>query len=154
MPNRHEDNMQTVKLGATGLVVTPLAYGTWQFGGDWGLVDEQAAIAAIGRARSLGINFFDTAQAYGFGRAERLLGAGTATGKAALTYILTATLQVDRGSARDARHAAGTRPVAVWLHLALRNRHTVSARRADPRSGCQAHRCWLSELRPEPALLR
>jgi len=70
--------MQTVTLGATGLEVTPLAYGTWQFGGDWGPVDEQAAIAAIGRARSLGINFFDTAQAYGFGRSERLLGQALA----------------------------------------------------------------------------
>src|SRR5689334_4470088 len=78
MPNRQEDNMQTVTLGATGLEVTPLAYGTWQFGGDWGPVDKQSAMAAIGNARSLGINFFDTAQAYGFGRAERLLGAALA----------------------------------------------------------------------------
>lgn len=70
--------MQTVILGATGLEVTPLAYGTWQFGGDWGPVDEQAAISAIQHARSAGINFFDTAQAYGFGRAERLLGAALA----------------------------------------------------------------------------
>jgi aryl-alcohol dehydrogenase-like predicted oxidoreductase len=70
--------MQTVTLGATGLEVTPLAYGTWQFGGDWGPVDEQSAVAAIGRARSFGINFFDTAQAYGFGRAERLLGQALA----------------------------------------------------------------------------
>src|ERR1700683_5810831 len=65
--------MKTVTLGATGLEVTPLAYGTWQFGGDWGPVDEQAAMAAIQHARSLGINFFDPAQAYGFGRSERLL---------------------------------------------------------------------------------
>jgi aryl-alcohol dehydrogenase-like predicted oxidoreductase len=28
--------MRTVTLGTTGLAVTPLAYGTWQFGGDWG----------------------------------------------------------------------------------------------------------------------
>jgi aryl-alcohol dehydrogenase-like predicted oxidoreductase len=48
--------MRTVTLGATRLEVTPLAYGTWQFGGDWGAVDEQAAMAAIGHARSLGIN--------------------------------------------------------------------------------------------------
>ena len=33
--------MQTVTLGATGLEVTPLAYGTWQFGGDRGPVDER-----------------------------------------------------------------------------------------------------------------
>ena len=60
--------MRTVMLGATRLEVTPLAYGTWQLGGDWGPVDEQAAIAAIQHARSLGINFVDTAQAYGFGQ--------------------------------------------------------------------------------------
>ena len=70
--------MQTVTLGATGLEVTSLAYGTWQFGGDWGPVDDQSAVAAISQARSFGINFFDTAQAYGFGRAERLLGAALA----------------------------------------------------------------------------
>jgi aryl-alcohol dehydrogenase-like predicted oxidoreductase len=70
--------MQTVILGATGLEVTPLAYGTWEFGGDWGPVDERAAITAIQHARSLGINFFDTAQAYGFGRSERLLGRALA----------------------------------------------------------------------------
>ena len=60
--------MQTVRLGASGLEVTPLAYGTWQFGGNRGPVDERAAIEAISHARSLGINFFDTAQAYGFGQ--------------------------------------------------------------------------------------
>jgi hypothetical protein len=70
--------MQTVRLGATSLEVTPIAYGTWQFGGDWGPVDERAAVSAVGRARSLGINFFDTAQAYGFGRSERLLGQALA----------------------------------------------------------------------------
>jgi aryl-alcohol dehydrogenase-like predicted oxidoreductase len=71
-------NIQTVTLGATGLAVTPIAYGTWQFGGDWGPVDEPAAVKAIQHARAAGINFFDTAQAYGFGRSERLLGQALA----------------------------------------------------------------------------
>jgi len=70
--------MRTVTLGRTGLAVTPLAYGTWQFGGDWGPVDERAAVAAIENARAFGINFFDTAQAYGFGQSERLLGRALA----------------------------------------------------------------------------
>jgi aryl-alcohol dehydrogenase-like predicted oxidoreductase len=56
------------------LEVTPVAFGTWQLGGDWGDYDEREAIAAIRRARGLGINLFDTAQAYGFGVSERLLG--------------------------------------------------------------------------------
>jgi aryl-alcohol dehydrogenase-like predicted oxidoreductase len=84
--------MQTVILGATGLEVTPIAYGTWQFGGDWGPVDEQAAVAAIQRARSLGVTFFDTAQGYGFGRSERLLGRALATDlRAARESVVVAT---------------------------------------------------------------
>jgi aryl-alcohol dehydrogenase-like predicted oxidoreductase len=58
----------------SGLEVTPIAFGTWQIGGEWGEFDHEEAIAAIRHARSLGINFFDTAQAYGFGASERLLG--------------------------------------------------------------------------------
>jgi aryl-alcohol dehydrogenase-like predicted oxidoreductase len=66
--------MNRVRLGMTGLEVTPIAFGTWQLGGEWGAFDESQAIAAIRHARELGINFFDTAQAYGFGASERLLG--------------------------------------------------------------------------------
>jgi aryl-alcohol dehydrogenase-like predicted oxidoreductase len=66
--------MNKVTLGVTGLQVTPIAFGTWQLGGEWGQFDEDAAIAAIRQARKLGINFFDTAQAYGFGVSERMLG--------------------------------------------------------------------------------
>jgi aryl-alcohol dehydrogenase-like predicted oxidoreductase len=61
-------------LGRSGLEVTRIAFGTWQLGGDWGRFDESEAIEAIQHARRLGIDFFDTAQAYGFGASERLLG--------------------------------------------------------------------------------
>jgi aryl-alcohol dehydrogenase-like predicted oxidoreductase len=66
--------MDTVMLGISGLEVSPIAFGTWQLSGDWGKFDEDEAIAAIRFARERGINFFDTAQAYGFGASERLLG--------------------------------------------------------------------------------
>ena len=66
--------MKNTTLGQTGLYVSRVAFGTWQFGGDWGHFDEDAAITAIRRARELGVNFFDTAQAYGFGVSERILG--------------------------------------------------------------------------------
>jgi aryl-alcohol dehydrogenase-like predicted oxidoreductase len=61
-------------LGRSELQVSRIAFGTWQLGGDWGQFEEATAIAAIRRARELGVNFFDTAQAYGFGASERLLG--------------------------------------------------------------------------------
>jgi aryl-alcohol dehydrogenase-like predicted oxidoreductase len=66
--------LNPVTLGMTGLEVSRVAFGTWQLGGEWGQFDEDEGIAAIRRARKLGINFFDTAQGYGFGASERLLG--------------------------------------------------------------------------------
>ncbi|MDT5026608.1 MAG: hypothetical protein QOE61_3034 [Micromonosporaceae bacterium] len=66
--------MDITTLGKTGLKVSRIAFGTWQLGGDWGTFDTEPAAAAIRRARDLGVTLFDTAQAYGFGASERLLG--------------------------------------------------------------------------------
>jgi aryl-alcohol dehydrogenase-like predicted oxidoreductase len=66
--------VDTERLGMADLQVFPIAFGTWQLGGDWGAFDEREAIAAIRHARELGITLFDIAQADGFGASERLLG--------------------------------------------------------------------------------
>jgi aryl-alcohol dehydrogenase-like predicted oxidoreductase len=65
---------EKVRLGMTELQVSPIAFGTWQLGGEWGEFDEDEGIAAIRQARDLGVNLFDTAQGYGFGASERFLG--------------------------------------------------------------------------------
>jgi aryl-alcohol dehydrogenase-like predicted oxidoreductase len=65
--------VQQTRLGRTERNVSRIAFGTWQLGGDWGATDEQAAIGAIRHAYDRGINFFDTAQGYGFGASEQLL---------------------------------------------------------------------------------
>jgi aryl-alcohol dehydrogenase-like predicted oxidoreductase len=75
---RSESTMTTktlnrLRLGMTDLQVSPIAFGTWQLGGEWGQFVEDDAIAAIRQARQLGVNLFDTAQGYGFGASERLL---------------------------------------------------------------------------------
>jgi aryl-alcohol dehydrogenase-like predicted oxidoreductase len=60
-----EDGMQTVTPGASHLEVTPIAYGTWQFGGDWESVDEQAAMAGLvreGLTRHVGVSNYSTDQ--------------------------------------------------------------------------------------------
>jgi aryl-alcohol dehydrogenase-like predicted oxidoreductase len=60
-----EDGMQTVTPGASHLEVTPIAYGTWQFGGDWESVDEQAAVAGLvreGLTRHVGVSNYSTDQ--------------------------------------------------------------------------------------------
>ena len=66
-------DLKRVRLGRSELMVSPIAFGTWQLGGEWGQFDEQKAIEAIRHAHGLGIDLFDTAQAYGFGVSERLL---------------------------------------------------------------------------------
>jgi aryl-alcohol dehydrogenase-like predicted oxidoreductase len=58
--------------------VSRIGLGTWQFGSrEWGYGDnyaERAALDIVRRARELGITLFDTAEVYGFGRSERILG--------------------------------------------------------------------------------
>ncbi len=66
--------MRYTRFGQTDLEVSRVCFGTWQVGGDWGSVEESDLQAAVRRALDLGINFFDTAQAYGFGASEQLLG--------------------------------------------------------------------------------
>jgi len=63
-------------LGRTGWPVSEIGYGAWQIGGEmWGEVPEARARAALHAALEAGIDFFDTALAYGDGRSERLIGA-------------------------------------------------------------------------------
>ncbi|MEX2460491.1 MAG: aldo/keto reductase [Paenibacillaceae bacterium] len=66
--------MRYRQLGHTELEVSEICFGTWPISGHaMGKVDEQDAKAVINHAVDLGINFFDTADYYGFGYAEELL---------------------------------------------------------------------------------
>ncbi|HWX96069.1 MAG TPA: aldo/keto reductase, partial [Solirubrobacteraceae bacterium] len=103
--------MKTVTLGMTDLEVTPIAFGTWQLSGEWGAFDDTEAVKAIRHARELGINLFDTAQAYGFGASERLLGRALhdelATSRDAVVIATKGGLRIDeqRGLVRDSSPA-------------------------------------------------
>ncbi len=67
--------MRTRPLGKTGLVVSELSLGTWGLSGDaYGGVDEASAEKAVARAVDIGVNLIDTADAYGGGAMEALLG--------------------------------------------------------------------------------
>jgi hypothetical protein len=66
--------MRYTRLGKTNLDASVLALGTWAFGGDWGSFDMAEAEGAINCALENGITLLDTAQGYGFGVAEQLLG--------------------------------------------------------------------------------
>ncbi|HJX80072.1 aldo/keto reductase [Glutamicibacter sp.] len=66
--------MQQRILGRTDKTVSVIGLGTWQLGADWGEVDEVAAFAVLDAAYAAGVSFFDTADVYGDGRSEALIG--------------------------------------------------------------------------------
>ena len=83
----------TNELGATGLQITRVGFGAWAIGGGgwefgWGPQQDGESIAAIERALELGINWIDTAAAYGFGHSEAVVGRAIA-GMEERPYIFT-----------------------------------------------------------------
>lgn len=61
-------------LGNTGIRVSEIGLGCWQFGGDFGPVESEEAEATMEAACQVGINFFDTANVYGSGQSESWIG--------------------------------------------------------------------------------
>src|SRR5947208_895143 len=65
--------MEYRKFGQTGIEISAIGIGCWEIGGGYGSIEEAEFIKAVNRALDLGINCFDTAEAYGFGASERSL---------------------------------------------------------------------------------
>ncbi len=61
-------------LGKTGRSVSTVGLGTWQLGADWGDVSEEDAVAVLKASVDHGVTFFDTADVYGDGRSEEIIG--------------------------------------------------------------------------------
>ena len=66
--------MNSRKLDATGVAVSEVGLGTWQIGGSWGEVSEDEALAILRAAQENGVTMFDTANVYGGGKSEKLIG--------------------------------------------------------------------------------
>ncbi len=69
--------MRNRSFGRTGWEVSPIGFGAWEIGGEFGRVDDRDSLAALHKAVDLGINFFDTSDVYGAngdGHSEKLLG--------------------------------------------------------------------------------
>ncbi|SER97240.1 aldo/keto reductase [Salisediminibacterium halotolerans] len=62
------------KLGSTDLTISELSFGTWAIGGAWGSTNDTEALKGLETAIDKGVNFFDTADVYGDGHAEKLIG--------------------------------------------------------------------------------
>ena len=67
--------MRSNTLGRTGRPVSTIGLGTWQLGADWGEVTESDARAVLDASLDAGVTLYDTADVYGDGRSEQLIGA-------------------------------------------------------------------------------
>lgn len=67
--------MNSRTLGKTGYTVSEIGLGCWQLGGDFGPVSDETASGILKTARSLDVNFWDTADVYGGGQSEQRIGA-------------------------------------------------------------------------------
>src|SRR3972149_41402 len=80
------------KLGKNGPAVTAIGFGAWAIGGPWlfgwGAQDDRESMDAISAALDLGVNWIDTAPAYGLGHSEELVGRAVA-GKRDKVFIAT-----------------------------------------------------------------
>jgi aryl-alcohol dehydrogenase-like predicted oxidoreductase len=65
--------MEYRQFGQTGIQISSIGVGCWEIGGGYGSIEETEFIAAVNRALDLGVNCFDTAEAYGFGASEKSL---------------------------------------------------------------------------------
>lgn len=81
--------MQYRKFGRTGWSVSEIAFGAWQIGGDWGKLDDQESIRTLLHAFEQGINFVDTAELYGKGHSEEVIGRALKAWNGQKIYVAT-----------------------------------------------------------------
>ena len=85
--------METKTLGNSDLRITPIGFGAWAIGGDWefgwGPQDDGQSVAAIHRALELGMNWIDTAAAYGLGHSEEVVARALQGWRGQRPYVFT-----------------------------------------------------------------
>jgi aryl-alcohol dehydrogenase-like predicted oxidoreductase len=97
-----QTQLRTAQLGGTGMEITRVGFGAWALGGGgwefaWGPQRDEESIAAIHRALELGINWIDTAAAYGFGHSEQVVGRAL-NGLRERPYVFTKCSLLDDGT--------------------------------------------------------
>ncbi len=96
-------NVDTRQLGTTDLAITPVGFGAWAIGGPewrfgWGPQDDEQSVAAIRRALARGVNWIDTAAAYGLGHSEEVVARALEGVPASeRPYVFTKCALVDDG---------------------------------------------------------
>lgn len=110
--------MEQRSLGRTGRDVSVVGLGTWQLGADWGEVAEADALAVLDAAADAGVTVFDTADVYGDGRSEAIIGRWLTANPGAGVTVLTKLGRRLPAQHHDGYSAANFR---AWTDRSRRN---------------------------------
>jgi aryl-alcohol dehydrogenase-like predicted oxidoreductase len=86
---RQETPLKYRKFGRTGWDISEIGFGAWQLGGEWGKVDDAASIDTLHYAFDKGVNFVDTAELYGNGHSEEVVGRALKQWRGNKIYVAT-----------------------------------------------------------------
>ena len=81
--------MKYRSFGRTGWQVSEIGFGAWQIGGDWGKVNDKDSVDTLLHAFAKGVNFVDTAELYGDGHSETIIGQALKQWKGEKIYVAT-----------------------------------------------------------------
>jgi aryl-alcohol dehydrogenase-like predicted oxidoreductase len=113
--------MEYRSFGQTGIQISAIGIGCWEIGGGYGSIEEREFIKAVNHALDVGINCFDTAEAYGFGASERSL--AKALGKRRKEAVITTKFGVGYQDAPNFRDSSRKR-VMESIEKSLKNLET------------------------------
>jgi aryl-alcohol dehydrogenase-like predicted oxidoreductase len=114
--------LKTTQLGSTGLEITRIGFGAWAIGGGgwefgWGPQEDDQSIAAIHHALEQGVNWIDTAAAYGFGHSEEIVGRAL-NGLSERPYVFTKASLLE-GPGRRVVHSLKRESILREAHASL-----------------------------------
>jgi aryl-alcohol dehydrogenase-like predicted oxidoreductase len=114
--------LKTTELGSTALQITRIGFGAWAIGGGgwefgWGPQEDEQSLEAIHRALELGVNWIDTAAAYGFGHSEEVVGRAL-HGLSERPYVFTKASLLE-GPGRRVLHSLNRDSILREAHASL-----------------------------------
>jgi aryl-alcohol dehydrogenase-like predicted oxidoreductase len=109
IPSERSVDMESRRLGNSDLVITVIGCGSWAIGGpgweySWGSQNDEDSIDAIRKALELGVNWIDTAAAYGLGHSEKIVARTLAGWTGARPYVVWSGRITGRYAGRSKLH--------------------------------------------------
>ena len=110
--------MNSRRAARLGREISEIGFGAWAIGADWGKVPEDDAVAALNTALDKGVTFIDTADGYGAGRSEQIIGRTIKERSGARPFVAT---KCGRGHGPNTAESYNRENFGFWVDLSLKN---------------------------------